>query len=135
MNEQNQVVSRTCPCVYTGDVHDAATEHVENGLLTGLTKAQVEAVTHLDGPLLVLAGPGSAQSALRVGDPAVLEAASVTDLAEIAERAVRIERHVSEERKKKKDAKIAVFDLGGGTFDVSVLDIADGVFEVLSTND
>jgi molecular chaperone DnaK len=35
---------------------------------------------------------------------------------------------------KKKNAKIAVFDLGGGTFDVSILDIADGVFEVLSTN-
>ncbi len=34
----------------------------------------------------------------------------------------------------KKDEKIVVFDLGGGTFDVSVLDIADGVFEVLSTN-
>jgi molecular chaperone DnaK len=30
--------------------------------------------------------------------------------------------------------KIAVFDLGGGTFDVSILDISDGVFEVLSTN-
>lgn len=36
--------------------------------------------------------------------------------------------------KKKKDAKIVVYDLGGGTFDVSVLDIGDGVFEVLSTN-
>jgi molecular chaperone DnaK len=35
---------------------------------------------------------------------------------------------------KKKNEKIAVFDLGGGTFDVSILDIADGVFEVLSTN-
>jgi len=35
---------------------------------------------------------------------------------------------------KKKSQKIAVFDLGGGTFDVSILDIADGVFEVLSTN-
>ena len=33
-----------------------------------------------------------------------------------------------------KDEKIAVFDLGGGTFDVSILDIGDGVFEVLSTN-
>ncbi len=32
------------------------------------------------------------------------------------------------------EEKVAVFDLGGGTFDVSVLDIADGVFEVLSTN-
>jgi molecular chaperone DnaK len=35
---------------------------------------------------------------------------------------------------KKKNEKIAVFDLGGGTFDVSILDINDGVFEVLSTN-
>jgi len=35
---------------------------------------------------------------------------------------------------KKKSAKIAVFDLGGGTFDISILDIADGVYEVLSTN-
>ncbi len=35
---------------------------------------------------------------------------------------------------KKKNAKIAVFDFGGGTFDISILDIADGVFEVLSTN-
>ena len=35
---------------------------------------------------------------------------------------------------KKKDMKIAVFDLGGGTFDVSVLEIGDGVFEVKSTN-
>jgi len=34
----------------------------------------------------------------------------------------------------KKDQKIAVFDLGGGTFDVSVLEIGDGVFEVHSTN-
>lgn len=33
-----------------------------------------------------------------------------------------------------KDEKIAVFDLGGGTFDVSILEIGDGVFEVLSTN-
>jgi molecular chaperone DnaK len=36
--------------------------------------------------------------------------------------------------KGKKNQKIAVFDLGGGTFDVSILDIGDGVFEVLSTN-
>lgn len=35
---------------------------------------------------------------------------------------------------KQQDKKIAVFDLGGGTFDVSVLEIGDGVFEVLSTN-
>jgi molecular chaperone DnaK len=35
---------------------------------------------------------------------------------------------------KKKNEKIAVFDLGGGTFDISVLDVGDGVFEVLSIN-
>ena len=33
-----------------------------------------------------------------------------------------------------KDMKIAVFDLGGGTFDISILDFGDGIFEVLSTN-
>ncbi|MEM7417013.1 MAG: DUF4956 domain-containing protein [Gemmatimonadota bacterium] len=53
----------------------------------------------------VLAGPGTAQTALRVGDPAVLEAAAVTDLHEIAERAVRIERHIGEERLKKKERR------------------------------
>ena len=36
--------------------------------------------------------------------------------------------------KKDKDQKIAVFDLGGGTFDISVLELGDGVFEVKSTN-
>jgi len=35
---------------------------------------------------------------------------------------------------KKRDMKIAVFDLGGGTFDVSILEIGDGVFEVKATN-
>ncbi len=36
--------------------------------------------------------------------------------------------------KKGKDKKIAVYDFGGGTFDVSILELGDGVFEVLSTN-
>ena len=36
--------------------------------------------------------------------------------------------------KKNKDMTIAVFDLGGGTFDISILDLGDGVFEVKSTN-
>src|SRR5919202_586096 len=35
---------------------------------------------------------------------------------------------------KKKNEKIAVFDLGGGTFDISILDVGDGVFEVKATN-
>ncbi len=36
--------------------------------------------------------------------------------------------------KRNKDMKIAVFDLGGGTFDISILELGDGVFEVKSTN-
>lgn len=36
--------------------------------------------------------------------------------------------------KSQKDKKIAVYDLGGGTFDISILELGDGVFEVLSTN-
>lgn len=36
--------------------------------------------------------------------------------------------------KKKEDLKIAVYDLGGGTFDISILELGDGVFEVKSTN-
>jgi molecular chaperone DnaK len=36
--------------------------------------------------------------------------------------------------KKKKDEKVAVYDLGGGTFDISILELGDGVFEVKSTN-
>ena len=38
------------------------------------------------------------------------------------------------DKEKKTDEKIAVFDLGGGTFDVSILELGDGVFEVKSTN-
>ena len=36
--------------------------------------------------------------------------------------------------KKNKDMKVAVYDLGGGTFDISILELGDGVFEVKSTN-
>jgi len=36
--------------------------------------------------------------------------------------------------KKHKDIKVAVYDLGGGTFDISILELGDGVFEVKSTN-
>ncbi|MDE6147480.1 MAG: molecular chaperone DnaK [Bacteroidales bacterium] len=36
--------------------------------------------------------------------------------------------------KKNKDMKVAVYDLGGGTFDISIMELGDGVFEVLSTN-
>lgn len=50
----------------------------------------------------VLAGPHTALAALRVGDRAVLEAVSVDEIKEMAERAVRFERHITEERQKKK---------------------------------
>jgi hypothetical protein len=56
----------------------------------------------------VLAGPRSASSALMVGDPAVLEAAAPKDLADIADRAVRMERYISEEREKKKTKRANV---------------------------
>ena len=36
--------------------------------------------------------------------------------------------------KQHKDGLVAIYDLGGGTFDVSILEIADGVFEVKATN-
>ena len=36
--------------------------------------------------------------------------------------------------KQNKDMKVAVYDLGGGTFDISIMELGDGVFEVLSTN-
>jgi len=38
------------------------------------------------------------------------------------------------DKKSEGDSKIAVYDLGGGTFDISILELGDGVFEVLSTN-
>lgn len=71
---------------------------------TGFGNIYVDQKTR-SGPLGVgdvLAGPASAASALSVGDPAILDAASVDDLAEIADRAVRIERHLVEERGKSK---------------------------------
>jgi molecular chaperone DnaK len=61
------------------------------------------------------------------------------DAGEIA--GLKVERIINETAaalayglEKKKNARIAVFDLGGGTFDVSILDVGDGVFEVLASN-
>jgi molecular chaperone DnaK len=62
------------------------------------------------------------------------------DAGEIA--GLRVERIINEPTaaalayglEKKTNARLAVFDLGGGTFDISILDVGDGVFEVLSTN-
>ena len=56
----------------------------------------------------VLAGPDSALTARHVGDPAVLEGVAPKDLAQVAERAVRWERYISEERGKKKSRRANV---------------------------
>ena len=53
----------------------------------------------------VLAGPASGASALLVGDPAVLDAATPADVADLVERSARLERHISEERQKKKEKR------------------------------
>ena len=62
----------------------------------------------------VLAGPASAASALKVGDPAILDAAAPADLAEIADHAVRIERHLNAERAKKKEKRCNVLIMAYG---------------------
>lgn len=80
----------------------------------------------------VLAGPGSAQSAIRVGDPAVLEALPATDLADIAERAVRIERHVSEERAKKKAVRANTMLLVHGPSAAPIQAFLDPVLEEMA---
>jgi uncharacterized protein DUF4956 len=69
------------------------------------------------GPLAlgdVLAGPASGASALRVGDPAILDAAAPGDLSEIADRAVRMERYIAQERAKKKDERANALILANG---------------------
>ena len=68
------------------------------------------------------------------------ERASTKDAGEIA--GLKVERIINEPTAaalgygidKKEDVKVAVYDLGGSTFDVSILDMGDGVFEVLSTD-
>jgi len=45
-----------------------------------------------------------------------------------------IEKAYEVAKKQHKDQKVAVFDLGGGTFDISILELGDGLFEVKSTN-
>lgn len=80
----------------------------------------------------VLAGPASAHTALRVGDPAVLEAASVGDLADIADRAVRIERHLSEERTRKKERRANSLILVHATSAEAAQAYVDPILEDLS---
>ena len=54
---------------------------------------------------------------------------------EVSEAVITVPAYFSDSLdKKSSDLKIAVFDLGGGTFDISILELGDGVFEVKSTN-
>jgi molecular chaperone DnaK len=66
------------------------------------------------------------QATKDAGQIAGLEVARIINEPTAAALAYGLER--------KKNEKIAVFDLGGGTFDISILDVAEGVFEVLSTH-
>jgi molecular chaperone DnaK len=69
---------------------------------------------------------GQRQATKDAGQIAGLEVARIINEPTAAALAYGLDR--------KKNEKIAVFDLGGGTFDISILDVGDGVFEVLSTN-
>ena len=62
----------------------------------------------------VLAGPASSASALKVGDPAIFDAAAPADLAQIADHAVRIERYLNAERAKKKEKRCNVLIMAYG---------------------
>lgn len=88
------------------------------------------------GPLSrgdVSAGPASAATALRVGDPAILEAAAPGDLAEIAERAVRVERYLSEERTKRKAERANTLIMVYAPAAEPAQTYVEGVLERLST--
>ena len=98
-----------------------------------LGKIKIDAESFLGGPVTkaVITVPAyfndsQRQATKDAGAIAGLEVLRIINEPTAASLAYGLER--------KKDEKIAVFDLGGGTFDVSVLEIGDGVFEVKSTN-
>jgi len=80
----------------------------------------------------VLAGPASAASALKVGDPAILDAAAPEDLAQIADHAVRIERHLNAERAKKKEKRCNVLIMAYGPGAEQVQRYVDQLLEELT---
>ena len=80
----------------------------------------------------VAAGPSTAAAALQVGDPAILEAAAPADLADIAERAVRVERYLSEERSKKKAKRVNALLLVHAERAEPAQAYVDGVLEELA---
>ena len=81
----------------------------------------------------VLAGPGSAETALMVGDPAILEASAPEDLAEMLHRAARMERHIAEERAKKKEQRANALILVHATSAEAAQSFVDGVLDELAS--
>jgi hypothetical protein len=82
----------------------------------------------------VLAGPQSATTALMVGDPGILDASAPADIAEMLERASRMERHISEERAKKKDRRANALILVHAHSAESAQSFVDGVLDELATS-
>lgn len=81
----------------------------------------------------VLAGPASATTALMVGDPALLDAAAPADIKEMLELAARMERHVSEERAKKKSRRANALIIVRGASAEAVQTSVDSVLDELAT--
>lgn len=82
----------------------------------------------------VLAGPESATTALMVGDPGILDAAAPKDIAEMLDRSARMERHIAEERTKKKDRRANALILVHATSAEAAQTFVDGVLEDLATS-
>ena len=82
----------------------------------------------------VLAGPESATTALMVGDPGILDAAAPKDIAEMLDRAARLERHVAEERTKKKERRANALILVHAPSAEAAQTFVDGVLEELATS-
>lgn len=80
-----------------------------------------------------LAGPASGLTAKYVGDAAVLDAAAPTDLLEVTDRAVRMERHISEERGKKKGKRANALILVHGPVAAPAQTAAETVLGELAT--
>jgi len=79
-------------------------------------------------PVLALVFPGQGSQEVGMGRDAYAASRAARDVFDAADDAL------SFGLSKDKKGKIAVFDLGGGTFDISILEVADGVFKVESTN-
>lgn len=80
----------------------------------------------------VLAGPASAATALMVGDPAILDAAAPEDLREMLDRAARMERHIAEERAKKKEQRANALILVHTSSAQAAQTFVDGVLDELA---